>query len=242
MNKDILKAIDIENVYLEYKLSNATPPYQLVDEIKRYGFESLEEYFDNKKEYEFSKLTFTIKNIPSSECLTEGLRMLDEKDVGIFFSDTEDIIVYSCNSKPCNKKYCQENNIIVYDNLPVGGGAIVSNKGDFVLGLCIPDNLNISSHFILNKIAYILDKYMDNVEVIDNDILVNGGKVCGMTYLRNNGMIIYLAHFSFSDKSKLIESICHDGIDNGAVKRPSYISNMDKDILKMEVMKCLHFI
>ena len=238
MIQNILRAIDVENTYIKNKI-NGEKKFELLDEIKRSGFESLEEYYKEKKSYLFKQLNFAVVNRKPSECIEQGWRLLNEKVAAIFFVDTPDVTVYSYNSKPYNKEYCQKNNITVYE-LPAGGGTIVSNKGDLAFGLCVPDNLEIDNYFILDNISDILRKYMDNVEIIDNDILVDGGKVCGITYLRHNDMILFLAHFSFSDNSKLIDSICHK--DTKPIKTPSYIREIDKNTLKTEVVKWLQSI
>ena len=235
MNKDILKAIEIEKVYLEYKLRDEFI-FHLIDEIKKCGFDSLDEYFELKKKYQFAHLNFTVRNIHPDRCMAAGWNMLEKKETGIFFVEVSDVVVYSYNTKPYNKEYCQQNNITVYE-LPAGGGTIVANEGDLQFGLCIPDSLNIESDFILNGMVNILSKYMDNIEIVDNDILLKGKKICGMTFLRHNGMIIFLAHFSFSDNSKLIESICH--INEKSEKIPYYITAIDKNVLKSEVIKWL---
>lgn len=45
---DIVKAIEKEKEYLEYR-KQGKEPFHLVDAIKECGFESLDEYFEEKK-------------------------------------------------------------------------------------------------------------------------------------------------------------------------------------------------
>lgn len=235
MKKDILKAIEVEKEYLKYKL-NGESTFNLIDEIKKCEFETLEEYFNNKKEYLFKQLNFKILKTTPSKCIYTGLSMLAEKITGVFFCDTSDTIVYTCQTKPYNKKYCEDNNITVYTP-PIGGGTIVSSKGDLVIGICTPVSIQIDTRFILEKFANILNKYIDNIEIVDNDIIVDNGKVCGISYLQNNNMVIHLVHFSFSDTSDLINEICHT--NSKPIKIPSYIIGLDRDTFKEEVIKCL---
>lgn len=235
MAKDILKAIEAETAYLEEKLKGEHS-CQLVDEVKKYGFGSLEEYFNDKREYLFQQLKFEVIEVLPSECIKEGYRSLGEKLTSVFFVNTPETTVYVHTSKPYNDEFCIENNLPVY-KLPSGGGTIVSGDKDVVVAIVVPDTFGVDTRFILNKFVQILKKYMDNIAIADNDILVDGSKVCGITYLRGNGMIAFLAHFSFSDTMELIDSICH--IHGESVKKPSYMTGLDRNILRAEVMKWL---
>lgn len=235
MSKDILQAIDVEKAYLELKLKGDCS-YSLIDRITECGFESLDEYFDAKREYLFNKLEFQVFEIPPSECIKELHGGLSRQITSVYFLNTQETTIYAHASKPYNDAFCKENNLTVY-NPPSGGGTIVSGDKDIVVAIFIPDNLGISTEFILKKISAILEKYMDNVVIVDNDILVDDGKVCGITYFRGNDMIAFLLHFSFSDVSDLIKSICH--LDGPTAKKPSYMTQLDRDTLRMEVTKWL---
>lgn len=240
MKNNILKAINIEEVYLQHKIRGEKVPYQLVDEIQKVGFNSLEEYFDNKREYLFKQLNFEDVKTYTSTYIADAWHELNNnlirKEASIIFVDTTDAIIYVNTSKSFDEDYCNKNNLNVY-KLPTGGGTIVSEKDDLVVAIAVPDNLHTDTHFMLDKIEKILSKYEDNVTIMDNDILINGGKVCGTTFVRNNGMVAYLSHFSFSDNSELIDLICHT--DSKPIKPPSYITKLDKDTLKMEVLAWL---
>lgn len=235
MIKDIVKAIETEKSYIGHKLKGDNSII-LVDEIIKCGFESLEEYFNSKREYLFKQLNFEVIEVPPSKCIEEGYRTLRENLTSVFFVETPETTVYVHTSKPYNEEYCKKNKLPVY-HLPSGGGTIVSGKDDIVIAIVVPDNFGVDTTFILNNISRILSKYMDNVEIVDNDILVDNGKVCGATFLRGNGMIAFLAHFSFSENSELISSICH--VDNKSVKSPSYMTKLDRNILRTEVMTWL---
>lgn len=235
MEKDILEAMEVEKTYLYHKL-NGEHIFQLADEIKKYGFESLDDYFERKRKYQFNKLNFEVIEVPPSKCISEGYRTLNEKLTSVFFVETSDTTIYVHASKPYNKSYCDTHNLTVYE-LPSGGGTIVSGKDDVVIAIVIPDEFNIDNTFMLNAFANILQKYEEGIEIVDNDILLNGGKVCGLTFLRGNGMIAFLAHFSFSDCSELIENICYT--KDKTIKPPSYMKRLNRDILRDEVMSWL---
>lgn len=235
MTKDILYAVEIENAYLEKKLAGDNSVI-LYDEIKKCGFATLNEYFDLKREYLFSCLDFTFVEQTPKNCIAELWKIINDNVTEVCFVETQELTVYSCRSKPYNEEFCKNNNITVID-VPSGGGTIISNKGDIVIAIGVASKLRIDSTFILNNIASILRKYMDDVVVIGNDILVNDRKVCGMSTLERNGMTVCLAHFSFSNNIEMIKAICH--LDGAPEKYPSFISGMDKEMLKAEVIQWL---
>ena len=51
--RDILEAIQKEKEYLSFRMKDEEP-YHLVDAVKEYGYNSLDEYFAAKRRYEIS--------------------------------------------------------------------------------------------------------------------------------------------------------------------------------------------
>lgn len=235
MKKDILKAMEVEQIYLRHKLKGEQVS-PLVNEIQTCGYETLDEYFDDKKQYLFNQLDFEIQEISPSQALYEWNRILRDKVTSAFILKPKNIVVWVNSSKPYNKDYCIENNLEVYE-LQSGGGTIVSNSGDLQLAICVPDNLWIDDAFILKSILKILSKHENDIQAIDNDILVNGGKVFGMTSVRQNGMTLFVMHFSFTDNSNLIDLICHT--NSKPVKTPSCFTELNLETLENEVMSWL---
>ena len=228
---DIVKAIEIEKQYLKSRMKGEYP-FHLVDKIKDCGFETLDEYFATKRIYEFEQLEFKcIEKIPS-ECITEFFRMMENKETGVVFIDSNETFVFSGGSKPYDEKYCEENNIPVYP-LFTPGGAIVSSKGDFSIGICIPETVCSDASFILYGLKAIFDKYMSNIEVNGNDILFDGKKICGSVGYHQNGMFCFASHFSFNDNFELIKKICGN---SGSVKPTSKIEGLTPDMFREELV------
>jgi hypothetical protein len=234
---DIVKAIEKEKEYLSYRMKGEEP-FHLVDAIKDCGFETLIEYFIEKPKYYFGNLQFEIIEKKPSVCLAEVQRMMDEKVTGVLFVESDETFVFSGNTKEFNEEYCIENNIPIY-YLHTGGGTIVSTAGDFSIGICVPDNAWVHETFILDNIKHIMSKYVNNVEVNGNDILIDGAKVCGSTYYKKNDMVCFVAHFSFNDNTELIENICSPVQQTYSLRRlakqPSCIMGMTTSELKREV-------
>lgn len=230
---DIVKAIEIENYYIECRMKNEYP-FNLVDKIREYGFETLEEYFDKKRFYQFNNLKFQYVEEPMPNGVSEIFKMIEANQAGTLFVDWNETYVVSGTNgmETLNKEYCEENNITIFP-LHTAGGTIVGNEGDFSFGVCYPNNMGIDFNFILNGAKDILQRYTDkNVEVKGNDIVVDDKKICGTATYNGKNVFMTILHFSFSDKSELISEIC---ITNKTNKPVAYIDFITRDTFKEEV-------
>jgi hypothetical protein len=227
---NILKAIEKEKEYLFHRMQGEEL-FHFVDAVKECGFNSLEEYFFAKKDYHFGNLNFAVETVQPSEAVAKIFRMMTERETKVLFVPSTETFVYSGDGKMFNEEYCRENNIPIYP-LDAKAGTIVSTDGDFGLIICYPENMRVDVHFILNKIKSIFGRYMTNVEVNGNDILLNGKKICGAVMYYKNGMNCFGAHFSFNDNSELIEKICGAA---GSVKVPTAIKGMTTEDFKAAI-------
>lgn len=231
---DIVKAIEREREYLSYRMKNEEP-FHLVDAVKECGFDSLTDYFKAKTEYTFNKLPFSFVEKKPSECIDYFFEMMNAKDTGVVFIDSDETFVFSGESKPYNADFCEANNIPIYP-LYTRGGAIVSTEGDFSIGLCFPEYIGVDVFFILDKLKGIFNKYMDSVTVNGNDLLLNGEKICGSIMYHQNGMKCFACHFSFNDNTELIEKICNI---SGSIKVPTSVNNLSVAQFKEELKEWL---
>lgn len=221
MMLDIVKAIAKEKEYLSCR-RKGEEPFHLVDAVNECGFETLTDYFKAKTEYTFNNLKFSLIMKKPSACIDYFFNMMDTKETGVVFIDSDETFVFSGESKPYNEEYCAEHNIPVYP-LYTRGGAIVSTEGDFSIGICFPETVGVDVQFILTKLKGIFGKYMDGITVNGNDLLVNGDKICGSIMYHQNGMKCFACHFSFKDNTELIEQICNI---SGSIKTPTTISGL----------------
>ena len=242
---NIVEAIEKEKEYLSYRMKGLEP-FHLSDIIKRYGFNSLEEYFREKSKYNFEQLQFEVIEKKPNVCIAEVQRMLDEKITGVLFVESDETFVFSGTTKEFNEEYCIENNIPIY-YIYTRGGTIVSTAGDFSVGICVPKEAWVSDTFFLENITTLMSNYMENVEVSGNDILLNGEKVCGSAQYKKNGMVCFVAHFSFNDNTELVNLICQSSEAPAATyslrrttKPPSCITNMTTNEFKQEVSNWLN--
>ena len=232
--RDILKAIRKEREYINYR-RRGEEPFHLVDAVKECGFESLTDYFKAKIEHTFNKLNFAYIEKTPAECIDYFFEMMNTKETGVVFIDSNETFVFSGESKPYNAEFCEANNIPIYP-LYTRGGAIVSTEGDFSIGICFPETVGVDVLFILMKLKGIFGKYMDGVSVNGNDLLVNGNKICGSIMYHENGMKCFACHFSFKDNTELIEQICNI---SGSIKTPTAISGLTVPQFKGELREWL---
>lgn len=236
---DIEKAVVREEEYLSFRMKGKEP-FHLIDAIKECGFKSLEEYFTAKREYKFANQRFEFIVKEPSNCIDEGLRLLDTKTPGVVFVDCDETFVYAGTSKPYNEVYCEENNIPVYP-LHTAGGAIVGVAGDFSMGICVPQCIGANSKFMLDKFKTLLSKHLSVIEIDGNDVLQNGMKIVATTSYEKNGMFLFIAHFSFSEREELIGNICVNTFSRLRTREkiPYFIEDMTREQLKQEVSEWL---
>lgn len=231
---DIIGAIEKEREYLSFRM-RGEEPYHLVDAVREFGFESLEEYFEAKRDYEFSQLEFEVIETTPEKAIADVLECINEKKTAVLFTVTDKTLVWNGNGSEFNESYCEECGIPIYP-LYTNGGTIVSTAGDLNVGLCYPDNKEFNARYILGKLSEILKKYTDKTVTVDgNDLLIGGLKVLGSSVYKQNGMFMFITPVSLSEKEELIGEICL----KHSTKQPGHIDFMDARTLREEAEKWL---
>ena len=227
---DICKAMEREKEYISNIINNIDTP-ALIDLLKDCGFDSLNTYFAEKKEYQLLNCGIKIKEINTGDGIETIMDLINNKTPTLLFNENNETFVYHLTDE-MNDEYCINNGIPVYD-IYTNGGTIVVKNGDLSIAIIIPDDIEINSEYILNGIKNILLKYFENVEVSNNDIMINNKKCIGSAHISKNGMIAFVASCSFSDKTELIRNIC----TTPSSKMAGYIdsSSLSRDKLKEEL-------
>lgn len=232
--KDIVKAIEKEKEYLEYR-KKGQEPYHLADAIKKLGFEDLREYFDAKKEYNFKSLQFEVIETTPLRAITDVINTIKQEKTAVLFAITPFTLIWNGNNSTFNEEYCNRFGFPILP-LQTGGGTIVSTRGDLNIGICFPRKMEYTTNYILEGLANIFRKYTNKkVEVDGNDILVDGYKVLGSSVYADNKMFMFITPVSLSEKSELINNICL----KKSSKVAGYVDFMDAEILKSEVCEWL---
>lgn len=227
---DIVRAIEKEEEYLAYRMKNEEP-YHLADAIKEFGFDSLEDYFDAKRDYKFNQLTFSYTEKSPSECVDHILHMLNTKETGVIFIDSDETFVFVGENAKYDHEYCDENDIPVYP-LRAYHGTVVSTPGDLTIGFCFPEILEATIKPISNKLKSIFSTYMNEVDIEGNDISLNGQKICSSIMYHQNGMMCLVYHFSFNDNSDLIKTIFYSSSN---IEIPTFIRGLTSTLFKKVV-------
>ena len=169
MNK-IEQGIEINNQHIYNVINQIPEEISFYEQIVNLGFKDLEDFFEQKKEYEMQQF---LKGKVFVTNPIDGLQLIQNKNFGIISVDDNYTFVYKGNNKKeINMEYCQQNNIPVY-NYGTFGGAVVVSPGDYNIGVILPPTIEVNSNFFLNNIALILKKYFENVKVDNNDILID---------------------------------------------------------------------
>lgn len=201
-----------------------------IDQMKNLGYDSLEDFFNDKIEYEMQQvLRDNVYSVSPKEAMPTLQKLIQEQKYGIVSVYTNETCVHhgQDSSKTLNRQYCEEYNIPIYPYDSFGGN-IVATEGDYSVALLLPLTIDISAGFVLKKTVDILCNYFNNVQSNDNDILIDNKKVAGATSFGTDRFFFLIYHFSMSEKEELIRAICGEPTSG---KYPGFI---DTTILSTE--------
>lgn len=227
----IEKAIQAEQQYIQNRI-NGIETTPLIDILKEYGFNSLEEYYKQKTEFEFSSLDFHEMNTTSDVAFQViGQILRNEKPILLFENHATPFIYHG--NEEYNHEAAEKLGITVYEGGYMGG-TIVGGIGDLSIGIFFPSHIEYRSKYFLNKLVEIFQKHNVNAEINNNDIMIDGKKVIGTACLETENYYGFVAYVSFSDKSELVKQVCGD-----AIKQPGFITGMTLEKLEEELREWL---
>ncbi len=234
--KDLEKAMLEEELYLADKFNGVDTNFS--ERLLQHGYSTIKEYFTDKQEYQFSQINFNFIEEPMPNGVSEIFKMISTSEPGVLFVDWEDTYVV-CGKQGLeefNQQYCEENNITFFP-LYTNGGTIVGSTGDFSFGVCCPVDVIHEPTYILNKVKDILQRHTDRtVSINNNDIVVDGNKICGSANYIQGNVFMVIMHFSFNDWSELISNIC---LTTKKSKPVEYINFINRELFKQEVLEWL---
>jgi hypothetical protein len=210
MEKNIALAIQKEEEYIYDKVNNNDVELNIYDYLAEAGYTDLEEYRRDAKDYWVKSQNYEVVEEP-----------VINVDVPVpYLTNQTPAFLYTIN---CTYNYAfiptSYNNydlIEQYGYTPVklgyenSNGPILSSNGDLRIYLILKKNehIEITYHYFLIKLKEYFDRYFDNVEISNNDILINGEKVLGGAMIEYNGLLIVVFQINFVDKREDIISIC----------------------------------
>lgn len=223
----IEKAIQAEQQYIQNRV-NGIETAPLIDILREYGFDSLDEYRNQKTEFEFSNLNFHEMNTTSDVAFQVIGQILQNEKPILLFEDHATPFIYHGN-EDYDRKAAEKLGITVYEG-GYRGGTIVGGIGDLSIGIFFPSSIEYRSEYFLNKLVEIFQKHGMKAEVNNNDIMVDGEKVIGASVLETENYFGFVAYVSFSDKTEMIKQVC-----GNAAKKPGFIQGMTIDELEEEL-------
>lgn len=154
---------------------------------------------------------------------------------GIYISYGEGIHAYH-GDQPLDYDLCKELDVCVVD-LKYSGGTIIGSAKDLSIIMVFPETMGMKHEDIIGKITEIISKYIPNVTINGNDILVDGDKVSGSMTRTICGSFVWAAQISFEDYSDYITKLCN----KPQVKKPAHIDSnlLTRDTLESEILAWL---
>lgn len=228
----IEKAIAAEQTYLQKRLNGE----DVALDLSEYGYDSLDTYFTDKKEYQLKHCGMELHEPPMSTVMSEFVEAVKQRKPSIWMPIADSVFVWH-GDDAIDEALCEELGVEIYQMPNFIGGNIVSGPSDFSMTVCIPADIDITTEYMLDRLKEIMDKYVDGVTIDGNDFLLNGRKVMGVMNLRVNGMYLFACHISYADHTEYINQIC----GKKSTKIPGYIDSslLPKQTLKNEVLAWL---
>ena len=226
------KAISIEkHLRKDNKFFTST----FIKVLQELGFNSFNEYLDMKKDFLFKTWNPEVHRIDIEHFAEEVEYAIENKQYGIYIPVDSGIHVYH-GGDDIDYKLCEELNVKVIE-LKYNGGNIIGSSEDLSIEIIFPEYMNMSKSFLLKGLSDIISKYIPNVTVDNNDILVDGKKICGCMTRMGVDTFVWAAQISFKDYSELINKIC----TKASTKTPSYINSelLNKNLLEKEFLDWL---
>lgn len=235
--KDIVKAIEAEQEYLKEKIKGTHP--NIHDYLDTWGYSDLEEFYLDKRDYLFLNQDWTIiKQYPIYDRSVLEDYANRQKPLFTYMIESEENHAYVRHS--CNEEYrniLKENGFRVIDfGYNTSNGLILSYSGDFRFVVMFKNNIDLNVGYMLNKINGCFLEVGLNSLVSNNDILIDGKKVCGSAESNMGDIYMMLFQITFTNHIDEIVRLCGE-----REKQPSFVDNnvITAEQLKNKVIRWL---
>lgn len=231
--KNLQQAMKEEKLYVADRMNNIDTSFP--DRLKPYGYENLEEYFKEKREYLFKQWKPEVYYVDVRTLTTELENAVQNEQYGIYISTADSLYAFH-GSDDIDYELCEQLGVCVAE-LYHQGGTIIGDKGDFGIEIVAPKEIGLNTNFILNKFFEIIDKYEDNAVISGNDILINNEKVLGSMCRSVGDVFVWAAQVSFEEHDEIIKQVCQKQSSKkaGRIKHEA----LTKEVFEKEVLKWL---
>lgn len=231
--KDLIGAMAEEKAYVEDRMRDIDS--NLTERLAKFGYSSLTEYFDEKREHIFNEWKPEVHYIDANFLSNDMENAIADKQYGIYILAPENLYAFH-GSDEIDYDLCKTLGVNVIE-MHYNGGTIIGSREDLGILLVIPNNIDLSGNRIINKFLDIIKTRIPNAEIDGNDILVNGEKVTGSMQRRVDGVFVWAAQISFGEYDDIITKVCN----KKPLKKPSRIDKtlLGRDTLEKEVLRWL---
>lgn len=231
--KALQSAINEEQLYIANRMNNIDD--SLLGRLKQCGYETVKEYFDEKREYFFKNWIPDVYYVDIKTLTSELENAVQNKKYGIYISTADGLYAFH-GSNDIDYDLCRDLGVCVAE-VYHKGGTIIGDKEDFGIEIVAPSYIGLDLQYILNNIYKILNKYIDNISIVGNDFIVDGEKIMGSMERSLGDTYVWAAQFSFGNHDDIIKKICKKKM----IKKPGQINQniISKDILEKEVVRWL---
>jgi hypothetical protein len=210
--------------------------YKRLEEfVLKHGFKTLSEYFDTKRFHLFTEWCPEVYYIDIADYAEVTEDAITTGKYGVYISNGAGIHAYHGNL-PIDYDLCKALGVRVVE-LNYGGGTIIGSADDFSIIVVFPPIMSMNLDFMLSKFKEIISKYVPDVTIANNDILVGGNKVAGSMTRECPNAFVWATQVSFRDYSEYIEKICQ----KKQLKKPAFIDStlLDRNTLEKEIIAWL---
>jgi len=231
--KDLMLAMREEKLYVADRMNDINTSFP--ERLSRYGYDSLEEYFTEKREYLFSQWKPEVYYVDVRTLTTELENAVQNAQYGIYISVADGLYAFH-GSDDIDYELCDQLGVCVAE-LYHQGGTIIGSSEDLGIEIIAPREIGLNPAYILKKFYSIISQYEDGAEIVGNDILVDGEKVLGSMSRDVGNAFVWAAQISFGEYTDVIEKVCR----KKSHKKPGRIKHatLGRDKLEREVLKWL---
>ena len=232
--KDLLKAIREESDYVSDRMKGINT--NLAERLVLYGYESLEEYFIEKKAYLFEKWIPEVFYVDEEWLNTKMESAIASEEYGVYIIAPKSKVYAFHGNDDIDIEECRSLGVKVIE-MRYAGGTIIGSSEDFGIMVVAPVDILLTEDMILSNVLRIIRQYAPEAEINGNDILVDGEKIMGSMRRNVGNTYVWAAQFSFAEHDELIYKLCK----KETKKRPGAIGkySLQRDYLEAEVLKWL---
>lgn len=138
----------------------------------------------------------------------ELLALINPRNEGCIYCVHDKPLVFKSKEGEINEEYCRANVIDICNSFNMGG-IIVANTGDINMAIMKDEGWDVGKD-LLNDLAVELVKFIPNIKVDNNDLIVDDKyKVISYASINANNRLIYTCvHISMNPNINHISNVC----------------------------------